>query len=77
VSKEAARANLERSAKQMADKASALEARIGQLELENKWLKSLITEKNENKDDIAELWRKFTKGADTRSTSERKMASAQ
>jgi len=73
VKKKQREQNLERSAKQMTDKASALEARIGQLELENKWLKSLITEKNENKDDIAELWRKFTKEcADTRSTSERK-----
>lgn len=73
VKKKQREQNLERTAKEMTDKASALEARIGQLEMENKWLKSLITEKNENKDDIAELWRKFTKEtADARSTSERK-----
>lgn len=73
VKKKQREQNLERTAKAMTDKASALEARIGQLEMENKWLKSLITEKNENKDDIAELWQKFTKeGADGRSTSERK-----
>ncbi|KAH0556300.1 hypothetical protein GP486_005775, partial [Trichoglossum hirsutum] len=48
---------LERTAKEMTDKCLRLEARIGQLEMENKWLKNLITEKNENKDDIAELWR--------------------
>lgn len=73
VKKKQREQNLERTAKEMTDKASALEARIGQLEMENKWLKSLITEKNENKDDIADLWRKFTKeSADARSTSERK-----
>ncbi len=73
VKKKQREQNLERTAKEMTDKAAALEARIGQLEMENKWLKSLITEKNENKDDIAELWRKFTKeSADARSSSERK-----
>jgi len=51
---------LERSAKEMSDKVSALENRIGQLETENKWLKNLITEKNEGKEgDIARLWAKF------------------
>jgi len=67
---------LERSAKEMSDKVSQLEARIGQLETENKWLKNLITEKN-GKDDIAELWKKYKRGtasdkADSRSTDERK-----
>jgi hypothetical protein len=56
---------LERTAKEMTDKCSRLEARIGQLEMENKWLKNLITEKNENKDDIAELWRKFSKDSNS------------
>jgi len=56
---------LERTAKEMTDKCSRLEARIGQLEMENKWLKNLITEKNENKDDIAELWRKFNKDSNS------------
>lgn len=37
---------LEKSAKEMSDKVHFLEARVGQLEMENKWLKSLITEKN-------------------------------
>jgi len=50
---------LERSAKEMSDKVNALENRIGQLETENKWLKNLITEKNEGKEgDIARLWAK-------------------
>lgn len=52
---------LERSAKEMSDKVNALENRIGQLETENKWLKNLITEKNEGKEgDIARLWAKFS-----------------
>jgi hypothetical protein len=37
---------LEKSAKDMTDKVSALEARVNQLEMENKWLKGLITETN-------------------------------
>ncbi len=37
---------LERSAKDVADKNSKLEAKVSQLEMENKWLKDLITEKN-------------------------------
>lgn len=37
---------LEKNAKEMSDKVSFLEARVGQLEMENKWLKGLITEKN-------------------------------
>lgn len=41
---------LEKTAKEMSDKVQILEARIGQLEMENKWLKGLITEKNLNVD---------------------------
>lgn len=37
---------LEKSAREMSDKVAVLEARVGQLEMENKWLKGLITEKN-------------------------------
>lgn len=37
---------LEKTAKEMSDKVQILEARVGQLEMENKWLKGLITEKN-------------------------------
>ncbi|KAF8458838.1 hypothetical protein BGX38DRAFT_1069048, partial [Terfezia claveryi] len=42
---------LEKSAKDMADKVSQLEMKINQLEMENKWLKNLITEKNSGKKD--------------------------
>jgi len=44
---------LEKSAKEMSDKVSMLETRISALETENKWLKSLVTEKHGGgKDDI-------------------------
>ncbi|OAA60913.1 bzip transcription factor [Niveomyces insectorum RCEF 264] len=37
---------LEKSAKEMTEKVTALEGRIQQLETENKWLKSIVLEKN-------------------------------
>lgn len=43
---------LEKSAKEMHDKVTALENRIATLETENKWLKSLVTEKHGDKSDI-------------------------
>ena len=59
---------LEKSAKDMADKVSQLEMKINQLEMENKWLKNLITEKNsgkkENGFDISEIFNsKFSAAA--------------
>jgi hypothetical protein len=52
---------LEKTAKEMTDKASKLETKVSQLEMENKWLKSLITEKNDaGKGDFQELYEKFT-----------------
>jgi len=63
---------LERSAKEMSDKVSALEGRINQLETENKWLKNLITEKNESKEDIAALWKKYNAENGERKAAERK-----
>ena len=61
---------LERATKEMTDRAEGLEARIGQLEMENKWLRNLVMEKNAaGKDDVAELWRKFsTENESSRST---------
>ncbi|EOD44631.1 Basic-leucine zipper (bZIP) transcription factor [Neofusicoccum parvum] len=52
---------LEKNAKEMGDKVSTLESRVAQLEMENKWLKGLITEKNDGKNtsEFAELYRKF------------------
>jgi hypothetical protein len=63
---------LEKSAKEMSDKVSALEGRINQLETENKWLKNLITEKNESKDDLAALWKKYSSETEARKGSGRK-----
>ena len=63
---------LEKSAKEMSDKVAALEGRINQLETENKWLKNLIVEKNENKDDIATLWKKYSQETSERKSEERK-----
>jgi len=63
---------LERSAKEMSDKVAALEGRINQLETENKWLKNLITEKNDSKEDIAALWKKFNAENEQRKGSDRK-----
>jgi TolA-binding protein len=37
---------LEKQSKEMVDKVSSLEGRIQQLEMENQWLKGLITEKS-------------------------------
>lgn len=59
---------LELSVKEANEKNNALEARVSQLELENKWLKNLITEKNGTEDslqghksesDIAQMFKKF------------------
>ncbi|KAF2642374.1 hypothetical protein P280DRAFT_264047 [Massarina eburnea CBS 473.64] len=46
---------LEKTAKEMTDKVNALEAKIQQLETENTWLKSLITEKNGGKSTTSEI----------------------
>lgn len=56
---------LERTVKETTEKNAALEARVSQLELENQWLKNLITEKNggnaseSDKEDIAAMFKKF------------------
>ncbi|KAI9829091.1 MAG: hypothetical protein M1832_000114 [Thelocarpon impressellum] len=63
---------LERTVKEQTDRNNQLEMVINQLRMENKWLKNLVTEKNENKDDVAELWKKFSKeDQDSRSTPKR------
>ena len=72
VKKKQREAALERSAKDMSDKVAALEGRINQLETENKWLKNLITEKNESNEDIAALWKKYNRESAERKGSQRK-----
>lgn len=46
---------LEQTAKEMQDKAARLEQKVQQLETENTWLKSLITEKNGGKHTTSDL----------------------
>jgi hypothetical protein len=48
VKKKQREQTLEKTVKEAEDKKSKLEARISQLEMENSWLKSLITEKNDS-----------------------------
>lgn len=57
---------LEKTVKETTDKNNALEVRVTALELENQWLKNLITEKNGNSEegktsehDIAGMFKKF------------------
>ena len=49
VKKKQREAALEKQSKEMTDKVTSLENRINQLEMENKWLKGLITEKSDVK----------------------------
>lgn len=64
---------LEKSAKEMADKVAAFEAKIARLETENKWLKGLVIEKKDHQGEkeIAEMFKKFQEESE-RKGSERK-----
>ncbi|KAI5280606.1 hypothetical protein KEM54_003609, partial [Ascosphaera aggregata] len=60
VKKKEREKNMERMVKEMTMKNATLESRVSQLEMENKWLKSLITEKNSWADsDLSSLFQKF------------------
>lgn len=50
---------LEKSAKEMTEKVNNLESKVQQLEMENKWLKNLLVEKNEGNEEIVTLWKEF------------------
>jgi hypothetical protein len=51
---------LEKTAKDMTDKANRLEKRVNELEMENRWLKGLITDKNESDGDkLSEMFAKL------------------
>ncbi|TKA59768.1 hypothetical protein B0A49_10874 [Cryomyces minteri] len=69
---------LEKNNREMADKLAALEARVAELEKENKWLKGLVIEKNNSVESgtehVEELYRKHTaetSQGEGRSTAER------
>lgn len=59
---------LERTVKDVQDKNSKLEARVHQLEMENKWLKDLITEKNgiSSKEEMAAAYQQYRKESEER-----------
>ncbi|PWY86263.1 hypothetical protein BO70DRAFT_361092 [Aspergillus heteromorphus CBS 117.55] len=67
VKKKMREQTLEKTVKETTDKNNALEARVTALELENQWLKNLITEKNgqtseearQSEHDIATMFKKF------------------
>lgn len=50
---------LEQSAKEMSDKVTQLESRINLLETENRWLKNLVMEKNDGKEEISAMFKEF------------------
>ncbi|KAH8589952.1 hypothetical protein B0O99DRAFT_635755 [Bisporella sp. PMI_857] len=58
VKKKQREAALEKSAKEMADKVSAFEEKITKLELENKWLRDLVTRKADTNLDLTAMWKK-------------------
>jgi hypothetical protein len=68
VKKKEREKTLERSVKEVTDKNTKLELRLGQLEMENRWLRNLITEKNGSKNDvdITEMWQKFRRESEER-----------
>jgi hypothetical protein len=59
---------LERTVKEVQDKNSKLEAKVSQLEMENKWLKDLITEKNgiSSKEEMAAAYQQYRKESEER-----------
>lgn len=59
---------LEKTLKEAQDKSSKLEAKVSQLELENRWLKNLITEKNglSSKEEIAAAYEQHRKESEER-----------
>ncbi len=71
VKKKQREQTLERTVKDVNDKNTALEAKINQLEMENKWLKNLITEKNgkQTKEEITEAFMKFRRESEECETS--------
>ncbi len=59
---------LDKTAKEMTDKAAKLEKKVAELEMENKWLKGLITERSPGGESIGDMWEEFkSKRADKKS----------
>lgn len=69
VKKKQREATLEKTAKEMSDRATRLEQKVQQLETENAWLKSLITEKSGNpSNDLKKLLSKREEAVASRSS---------
>ena len=70
VKKKQREAALERTVKEVNDKNAQLQSKVNQLEMENKWLKDLIVEKNGNqsKEEIAEAFQQFRRESEERET---------
>jgi hypothetical protein len=68
VKKKQREQQLERTVKEVQDKNSKLEAKVTQLEMENKWLKDLITEKNgiSSKEEMAAAYQQYRKESEER-----------
>ncbi|KAL9607713.1 MAG: hypothetical protein Q9167_007393 [Letrouitia subvulpina] len=62
---------LERTVKELNEKTSHLEQKVGQMQVENEWLKGLVIEKK-GKDYLAEEWKAFKRraGSETSSSSD-------
>lgn len=61
---------MEKNAKMLQEKVQGLESKVSQLEMENKWLRNLVVEKNEARDVSSLLDMKNKVLADTKSTLE-------
>jgi hypothetical protein len=63
---------LERNVKEINDKNAKLEAKVNQLEMENKWLKDLITDKNAapSRESIDAAYQKFKRESEEREVKE-------
>jgi hypothetical protein len=68
---------LEKSAKEMTDKVTALENKVSQLETENKWLKNLLVDKNEGNEDIIALWKDFAQKAASKAAASKEPVKAE
>lgn len=65
---------MEKTAKEMTEKVSLLEAKINQLEMENKWLKAMVLEKTGKKveEELSGRWREEKKAEMRESSTEKR-----
>lgn len=79
VKKKQREATLERTVKDITEKNASLEARVGQLEMENRWLKNLITEKTnggaKEDGDISDMFQKYRQESEERDSTRKRTSS--